>query len=198
MRLKATVVPCIAIAVSALLLGGCPKGGKGRRPGALTNPTGASDRAGAYPSSEPLDNGGDGVERLPYDGLRGVDIADDGTGGPLADVRFEYDSVALTPAAEQLLRAHAAWLRDNPATTAILEGHCDERGTVEYNLALGEQRSRVVNEFLVGLGLPASRFRAVSRGSPDLTDDLGGRQIAIETLGGGRAELAVQPATDLR
>jgi peptidoglycan-associated lipoprotein len=162
MRLKAIVIPCIAIIASSLLLGGCPKGGKKGRPPVTSHP----GSAGGYPpQGESLDPGGSGVERIPDDGVRGGDLpVDDGGGGPLADIRFDYDSAALTPAAEQLLRAHASWLRDNPGTQAILEGHCDERGTVDYNLALGEQRARTVHDFLTGLGLPTARFRAVSFG----------------------------------
>jgi peptidoglycan-associated lipoprotein len=104
----------------------------------------------------PVDPSSGSVRDLPTSG-------DSGEGGPLADIRFEYDSTALTPAAQQTLAAHAGWLRDH-RQRVILEGHCDERGSVEYNLALGEQRAKAVYDHLVGLGVPAAQLQTSSLG----------------------------------
>lgn len=80
------------------------------------------------------------------------------------DIYFDYDSALLTPQARGILREKAQYMKDTPATRVIIEGHCDERGTNEYNLALGEQRAKMTMEFLVALGVPASRIKTVSFG----------------------------------
>jgi peptidoglycan-associated lipoprotein len=155
------IVCAALVALVALAAVGC-KGSSSRKP-ALANPSDSSSSGRGYsePPTEPIDNG-PGLERLPRDGVSETDLLEDG--GPLGDIRFEYDSAALTTAAQDTLRAHASWLRDNPRTSVTIEGHCDERGTVEYNLALGEQRARAALDFLSGLGVSASRLRTVSFG----------------------------------
>jgi len=80
------------------------------------------------------------------------------------DIHFDYDSALLTPQAQEILREKARYMKENPATNVIIEGHCDERGTNEYNLALGEQRAKMTQEFLVALGVSASRIKTVSYG----------------------------------
>jgi peptidoglycan-associated lipoprotein len=107
------------------------------------------------------------VQSIQNEGASGSDIAgsaDFGEGGPLADIRFELDSAQLTDAARATLEKHALWLQGQRATSVTIEGHCDERGTTEYNLALGEQRARAAREYLVGLGVDPSRLRVVSYG----------------------------------
>ena len=80
------------------------------------------------------------------------------------DIYFEFDSPALLSAAQDVLKRKAEWMRDNPNVTVIVEGHCDERGTNEYNLALGERRAESAKMFLVDLGIPANRIRTISYG----------------------------------
>jgi peptidoglycan-associated lipoprotein len=80
------------------------------------------------------------------------------------DILFDYDSALLTPQAQEILREKARYMKENPGTNVIIEGHCDERGTNEYNLALGEQRAKMTQEFLVALGVSASRIKTVSYG----------------------------------
>jgi peptidoglycan-associated lipoprotein len=67
------------------------------------------------------------------------------------DIYFEFDKSTLTPAAQDNLLKKADWLRENPDVTATIEGHCDERGTNEYNLALGDRRAESAKAFLVDL-----------------------------------------------
>jgi peptidoglycan-associated lipoprotein len=62
------------------------------------------------------------------------------------------------------LQAHAAWLKSNPAARVEIEGHCDERGTTEYNLALGAKRARSARDYLVSLGIAAARVSTTSYG----------------------------------
>ncbi|MET0155526.1 MAG: peptidoglycan-associated lipoprotein Pal [Rickettsiales bacterium] len=79
-------------------------------------------------------------------------------------VFFGYDSAALTSNAQETLTKQAAWLRDHTDVRITVEGHCDERGTREYNLALGEKRANAAKSFLVGEGVSSSRVSVVSYG----------------------------------
>jgi peptidoglycan-associated lipoprotein len=83
---------------------------------------------------------------------------------PLADILFGYDSAVLTPEARSRLESHAQWLRRFSSVTVLVEGHCDERGTVEYNLALGERRAMAAYNYLQSLGVPATRLKTISYG----------------------------------
>ena len=80
------------------------------------------------------------------------------------DIYFEFDKATLTPAAQDNLMRKAAWLRKNSNATVTIEGHADERGTNEYNLALGARRADSAKAFLVDLGVVASRLTTISYG----------------------------------
>jgi peptidoglycan-associated lipoprotein len=80
------------------------------------------------------------------------------------DIYFAYDSSAIAPQAQDILRKKATFLKSNPNVKVTIEGHCDERGTNEYNLALGEARARTAKAFLVDLGIPAARLATISYG----------------------------------
>lgn len=80
------------------------------------------------------------------------------------DIYFDFDKSNLKPAAQENLLLKAEWLRDNSDVTVTIEGHCDERGTNEYNLALGDRRSESAKSFLVNLGISASRLTTISYG----------------------------------
>ncbi len=80
------------------------------------------------------------------------------------DITFEFDSIRLTPEAQRLLSKKADWLMKNSASTITIEGHCDSRGTNEYNLALGEGRAQSAKTFLVDLGIDSSRVITISFG----------------------------------
>lgn len=79
-------------------------------------------------------------------------------------VRFAVDSSELGPDAQATLRQQAGWLNQNQAFAILLEGHADERGTREYNIALGERRANNVRQFLLSQGVSAARLRTVSYG----------------------------------
>jgi peptidoglycan-associated lipoprotein len=79
-------------------------------------------------------------------------------------VLFAFDRADITPEAQETLTRQADWLRRYPNVTVTIEGHCDERGTREYNLALGERRAQAVKNVLVALGIPASRISTISYG----------------------------------
>ncbi len=79
-------------------------------------------------------------------------------------VLFAVDQSTLSPEARTILTAQAQWLLQNAGYAAIIEGHADEQGTREYNLALGARRAAAVQNFLISQGVPASRLRTISYG----------------------------------
>ena len=79
-------------------------------------------------------------------------------------IYFDFDSFEISTSAAQILSDHAAWLKENPTVSISVTGHCDEAGSTEYNLALGERRARVVVNYLASLGLDRNRLRVVSYG----------------------------------
>jgi peptidoglycan-associated lipoprotein len=80
------------------------------------------------------------------------------------DIFFEFDSAVLLAGAQVILKKKAEWLINNSDVTATIEGHCDERGTNEYNLALGERRAESAKTFLMDLGIAGSRLNSISYG----------------------------------
>lgn len=82
----------------------------------------------------------------------------------LEDVHFDYDKSVLRAEDRYLLNRHAAWLLKNKTTNVVIEGHCDERGTTEYNLALGERRASEAMQYLIGLGIEKERLKTISYG----------------------------------
>lgn len=90
--------------------------------------------------------------------------SDDSTAGPIKTVYFDFNSSALTGAAKETLNENATWLKVSDRVTIEVEGHCDERGGVQYNLALGEKRAARVKDYLVSLGVAADRVTTVSYG----------------------------------
>jgi len=84
--------------------------------------------------------------------------------GPVGDVFFDFDSSVLSAKAQEQLAKNAAWFGRNTSKSARIEGHCDSRGTSEYNIALGERRSTSVKEYMVRLGVASSHLDTVSFG----------------------------------
>jgi peptidoglycan-associated lipoprotein len=80
------------------------------------------------------------------------------------DVYFDFDKSAIRTDAADTLQASARWLRDHPGYLVLIEGHCDERGTNAYNLALGDRRAHAALTYLVSQGVAASRFKTISYG----------------------------------
>lgn len=80
------------------------------------------------------------------------------------NVLFEYDRAQIGPQERDKIEAVADYLKRNPGTAVIIEGHCDERGSREYNMALGERRALAVRAYMIGLGIDGSRIQTVSYG----------------------------------
>jgi peptidoglycan-associated lipoprotein len=112
------------------------------------------------PVSEPVI-----VPPMPAEDAIGSKSLDDlNRDSPLRPLFFELDSSDVSAEGQQVLQANAAVLKKYPGMQVTIEGHCDERGTAEYNLALGERRALSAKSYLVSLGIPADRIKTVSYG----------------------------------
>lgn len=104
----------------------------------------------------------------------------------LLAVPFHYDAYSLTEAARETLKGNAEYLKANPDLEVLVAGHCDQRGTVEYNLALGQRRAKAVREYYLRLGLPGKSVATISYGKEntlcaDSSDDCWSRNRRAET-----------------
>lgn len=104
------------------------------------------------------------VDEQAQDALRVNSDSDSGTAGGLRTVHFDFNSAALTPAARSALQNNVEFLRRNSNVRVQIEGHCDERGGVQYNLALGERRARSIRDYLISMGIEARRISTISFG----------------------------------
>jgi peptidoglycan-associated lipoprotein len=150
-------------------------GGKKRPPNVATVGAGSGGRSTPSEAPQPVDSGPD-VATLDADAARSEDfsVSDPATleGGPLEDIHFELDQSTLSDQARAILEKHALWLQSHRAAKVMVEGHCDERGTAEYNLALGDQRAKAARDYLVSLGVAADRLNTVSYGKERPLDPL--------------------------
>src|SRR5580658_5510026 len=106
-------------------------------------------------------------------------------------VFFAYDKSDISSEGQQILQRQAQWLQRYGQVTVTIEGHCDERGTREYNLALGERRANAVKSVLIALGIPAARIQTISYGKErpivvgSTEDAYAQNRVAITTVNGG-------------
>lgn len=126
------------------------------QPAVANAPAETSKSAGAAPSSSTSSSSLEAAQR-------GESTATPAS-SPLKDVYFDFDSYDLRADARDTLKANGEWLRSNPSAQVQIEGHCDERGTTEYNLALGSKRAQSVKDYLVTLGATADRLSTISYG----------------------------------
>ena len=123
-------------------------------------------------SDEPLINPSD-TSGAPVDAPPPVDTAGSEEGGGSSELKtiyFEFDQYDLRSDAKSALKSNALWLKQNNSVAVQIEGNCDERGTTEYNLALGQRRADRVREYLLGLGIDRSRLTVVSYGEERPSD----------------------------
>ena len=88
----------------------------------------------------------------------------EGPGGRIQDIYFAFDSWSITPQAAEYLKEGAQWMQENPGNIVTIEGHCDQRGTQDYNLVLGKKRAEATRNYLIDLGIQAERVKIVSYG----------------------------------
>jgi len=122
------------------------------------------------PKVDPAAQAGEGTDGKMDPSVTGNDISFDDKGSDsgkisgLQSVRFDYDSATLSSDARRMLAENAEWIKQNGKITVQVEGHCDSRGSVEYNLALGERRAKAVKNYLVSLGTDSKRLSIISYG----------------------------------
>jgi peptidoglycan-associated lipoprotein len=110
------------------------------------------------------DTTGTGDRSRPNPGVSWREFTDPSRNGYSDRVFFDYDAHELRPDARETVDAWSRWLKAHPGATILIEGHADERGTREYNLALGARRANAVRDFLGTLGVEPGRIRTVSYG----------------------------------
>ena len=88
----------------------------------------------------------------------------------LVNVYFDFDDFSLSEKAKKTLVEDAAWLMNNPQESVVIEGHCDERGTEEYNIALGERRASSAKRYLINLGVKSNQLSTISYGEEKPSD----------------------------
>jgi peptidoglycan-associated lipoprotein len=128
-------------------------------PGTTGGATTGVPPAPPEPVSEPVP-----VPAIPEDTLAGRSLDELNRDSPLKPIFYDLDSSDLSADAQQALQANAELLKQSATWQITVEGHCDERGTAEYNLALGERRANTARDYLVSLGIPATRLKTVSYG----------------------------------
>ncbi|HEX2243512.1 MAG TPA: peptidoglycan-associated lipoprotein Pal [Gammaproteobacteria bacterium] len=163
---------CYAIvAASIILSGGCAPSST-KPDGVSVGPSGSSSASPSGSDNKSAGEGRTGATResnVPstsssLDQLKAGKPPITSSSSPLKDVLFEFDSYDLRGTARDVLRGNAEWLKSNPSARIEVEGHCDERGTSEYNLALGAKRSQTAKDYLVSLGISPERISTISYG----------------------------------
>ena len=137
------------------------------KPGATSAPRSDSDTSANDPRAGEGQRGGTKESETGSSSLKQMQEGKSSAtpaSSPLKDVFYEFDRYDLSADARATLRANADWLKNNPSARVEIEGHCDERGTNEYNLALGAKRAQTAREFLTTLGIPADRLSTISYG----------------------------------
>ena len=141
--------------IAALLIGGALVAGCAKKPVATPTPAPTPPEAPAPTPPAPAPTPPVETPPPPVPGTHTEDYA---------PVFFDYDSYGLRDDARAALDGNAKLMRDNPSVMLTIEGHCDERGTVEYNQALGEKRAQAARDYLVGAGISAQRMTVITYG----------------------------------
>ncbi len=160
MNRKLLVLACVVALAVSVVLTGC---GKKKVEPPMTEPPPVEEPAEEVtppaPTPPPVDQtpdplSGELVDANKYAVEQGL----------LGHVYFDFDKYDLKPEARERLAKNAEFMRSRPEFTFTIEGHCDERGTNDYNIALGDRRANATQDYLTSLGIPASRIRLISYG----------------------------------
>jgi peptidoglycan-associated lipoprotein len=163
---------CSHLAITSLLVGAVVLSGCAKRPAttqaAAPAPTGAAAMTPSTPPStgsqmQPSTPPATAAPSTPRQDARPA-VKDFAAIADLRDVFFDFDKYDIRAEDAKTLDANASWLKSNPNHLVLIEGHCDERGTNEYNLALGERRAKSTMNYLVSQGVQANRITIISYG----------------------------------
>lgn len=162
---RGSVLMAAVLMVATLGAAGCPKR-PGSAIGSAPSPSGATSSAAAGSMAAP----GQGSQSSAQAGAGGTKIAatmhasEFNQVAGLKDIRFDFDHYDIRTEDAMTLDANAKWLSSNGSVQILIEGHCDERGTQEYNLALGDRRAKAAQAYLMSHGVSGSRIRVISYG----------------------------------
>ena len=162
---RRSIVLCVTALILAVAVGACAK--KTAPVARPAPPPSAGAGGGSKPPGPPQPVAEPVVvppEPIAEDKLAGKSLDDLNRDSPLKPAFFELDSAELSPDAQGILQSNAGVLKQFATWQITIEGHCDERGSAEYNLALGERRAIAARDYLVSLGIGANRIRTVSYG----------------------------------
>ena len=150
-----------ALTLAACASSATPRSDSPGSGGAASRSTGSDGRGGegARGAARESDTGASSLKQL-QEGKSPVTPAS----SPMKDIYFDFDRYDLSADARTILRTNADWLKNNSTARVEIEGHCDDRGTNEYNLALGAKRAQAAREYLVTLGVAPSRLSTISYG----------------------------------
>lgn len=176
---RSALLFAVAVFIGAAVLWGCAKQpvvttarpavtspGAATQPGAPGAPGAGRSSAGEVPVARPTPptetpipaSPGISTSTLPAAGATAPGVS------PLKDVFFEYDKAVIEADQRLVLTENLRWLKANANAKVLLEGHCDERGTSEYNLGLGDRRAKAVRDFLITAGIAPNRISTISYG----------------------------------
>jgi len=154
------------VVVIGLAVGGCAPSTTPKPEGPSSSAAGAKSPAGQQSGAgQGRGTKESGTTPGSLDALRKGQSTATPASSPLKDVFFEFDRYDLRADARQVLKANADWLKKNPSARIEIEGHCDERGTGEYNLALGAKRAQSAKDYLATLGIAGDRLSTISYGA---------------------------------
>lgn len=144
------------IGVAMIVMAGCSSKSAVSTNGAAGGTEGYGTGSGAASSA---------VSGVPGQGATTAPGVGTAVSGPvIGDIFFDFDSASLSTEAQEQLKQNAGWMQKNQLPAVTIEGHCDERGTDEYNIALGERRAIAAKEYLVNLGVNSEKLSTVSYG----------------------------------
>ena len=168
---------CSHVTFASLLILGVVLAGCAKRPAttqaAAPAPTGAAATTPGTPAAAAQPSGGGSAPTPAPAGPAPAtaapsaarpDVKEFAAIADLKDIHFDFDKYDIRPGDAKTLDSNAGWLKSNPNHLVLIEGHCDERGTNEYNLALGERRAKSTMNYLVSQGVQASRITIISYG----------------------------------
>lgn len=179
--------------VAVFILGLLMFTGCAEKKSVVTSDTGQAPPVTSAPPAEPQDtgisigpSGSQDVTSEPSVDLEKMA----GTKSPVSDINFDYDSSSLSPEARDILKTNANYFMRHRVSSIIIEGHCDERGTAEYNMALGERRAEETKKYLINLGVSESMMRTVSFGEENPLDPASNEEAWSQNR---RAHFVVKP-----
>lgn len=153
--MRLSVLLLALVAAMSLACGGNPPPAPPPPPPPAPTPPPPAPTPTPTPTPKPLSE---------YEKLQQLSVDELDRRGLFAEIHFEYDKSDVREADKATLQRNAENLKKFDFMTVTIEGHCDDRGTVEYNLALGERRAKAAHDYLVSLGVPAERLKTVSYG----------------------------------